>query len=200
SRHHAGDLRGDPARACEPDPVWLALRAAGYSCLGGAVVFWYRACCRGPGHGPADLRVSTRVERSGASNGPGPALPRATDARTRALGNYWAGISAVTQRAIASALSSLDQLSDRAAVRPGQRWDRDQWRVPVPRLHLADHPRNPAWLCRWQADRHRRHFIAGHPAQPGPAATTGRLGRRRWRRRDRGYRVHRVPADRHSCL
>ena len=38
--------------------------------------------------------------------------------------------------------------------------------------------------------------LAGHAAEPRPAAAAGRLGRRRRRRRDRRHRLHRLAADR----
>ena len=111
-----------------------------------------------------------------------------------------AGLGDLAQRAAAAAVPPVDELRDRAAVRPRQRRHRDQRRVPRPGVHLADHARHPGRLRPRQAARHHRLGLAGHAADPRPAAAAGRLGGRRRRRRDRRHRLHRLAADRHARL
>ncbi len=84
-----------------------------------------------------------------------PRLPRAADPRTRAVGAVGAAGGDLAERAPAAALPPVDELRDRAALRARQHRDRDRRRLPLERLHLADHARDPGRLRARQAGRDR---------------------------------------------
>ena len=178
-------------------------------------------CCSASRPGsPSRVAVSTRSSSAWRwalltyAYAPRPRRPGAGDAACSALfreqptpelariGAGRADRGAVAERAAADALPPVDQLRDRAAVRPGQRRHRDRRRLPRPAPFaspitlgilvgyvvgkpVGDRRRRPGWSTRLS----RR-----------PAAAAGRLGGRRGQRHDRRHRLHRLAADRHPRL
>ena len=92
-------------------------------------------------------------ERARGGDRAGAAVPRAADAGTRALGERRPHLDAVAQRAAADVLPPVDELSDRSAVRAGQRRHRAQRQLPAHGLHGTDHARRAGRLRRRQAGR-----------------------------------------------
>ena len=155
------DPRRDPRRAGGAHPLRpQLLRARVLRARRGDVGRAVRVRRR-PGRGrphrrSADVRVSRRARRPRAGERPLPDLPRAADAGAGARGAARARGGDLAERAAAAALPPVDELRDRAAVRPRQRGDRHQRRLPRARVHVADHARDPLRLPPRQAQRHRR--------------------------------------------
>ena len=115
----------------------------------------------GSSMGLLDVRVSGRRAATSSarpiSSGsfreqPTPELERTARAR--------APVCDLAERAAAAALPPVDELRDRAALRARQRRHRDQRRLPLARVHVADHARHPRRLRRRQAGRDHRHVVA----------------------------------------
>ena len=152
-----------------PDPQWPHLRAAGDHGVGRGPALGHRPGRGRPGHGPADLRLPRRADRSGTGQRPVPQLPRAAHPRTGPVSQRRAHLRPVPERAAPAPLPSLDQLRHRPAVRAGQRRDRAQRQFPGPRVRLPDHAGHPDRVRGRQTRRDRWRVLAAHPAQPGPA-------------------------------
>ena len=160
--------------------------------LGGAVRVGRRPRRPGPGDRPDRRRLPGGARRAGAGDEPLPQLPRAADAGAGPLRPGRAARGRLAERPPAAALPPVDQLRDRAALRPRQRRHRDRRRLPLAGLLLADHAGDHLRLRARQAGRRDRGLGAGDVAEPGPAAPAGRLGGDRRRRRDRRDRLHRL--------
>ena len=102
----------------------------------------------------------------------------------------------LAERAAAAALSPVDELRDRAALRARERGHRDQRWVSLPRVRLADHPRDPHRLRRGETGWDRRHRLARDEAERRTVAAAGGVGCGRGRGRHRGYRLHHLALDR----
>jgi hypothetical protein len=63
----------------------------------------------------------------------------------------------------------MDELRDRARLRPREHRYRGQRRLAVASLNLADHARDLAGLRHRQAGRHHRRLLACHAAERAPA-------------------------------
>ena len=87
-------------------------------------------------------------------------------------------LGAFAERPAAAAVPPLDELPDRAVVRPGQRRDPDQRELPGPGFHLAGHARDPARLRRREAGRHRGHGLAASPGSAAAGSSRRSAGRR----------------------
>ena len=184
----------DPAGARLPERASLSARRY---CLLGSVPQVGRGPDRGrPDLRAADLRVLGQPGVPGAGIRGVPDVPRAAHRRAGPVGAQRGAHRDLAERPAGPAVPPVDQLRHRAAVRAGQRGDRAERRVPGQRLHLAGHARHPGRLPGGQAARHGRVRVAGHQAQPRPAAALRRLGRGGRRRDGRRDRLHRVPADR----
>ena len=79
--------------------------------------------------GLADVRLAGDARRPRARHRPLPAVPRAADARARALGAARRGVGDLAERAPAAALPPVDELRDRPAVRARQRGHRVERRL-----------------------------------------------------------------------
>ena len=189
------DRRGpDPAGARLPERASLSARRY---CLLGSVPQVGRGPDRGrPDLRAADLRVLGQPGVPGAGIRGVPDVPRAAHRRAGPVGAQRGAYRDLAERPAGPAVPPVDQLRHRAAVRPGQRGDRAERRVPGQGLHLAGHTRHRGRLPGRQAARHGRVRVAGHQAQSRPGAAIRRLGRGGRRRDGRRYRLHRVPADR----
>ena len=115
---------------------------------------------RRPRDGPPGLRLPGSAIDSRTRDGALPRVPRATDGGLGARRRSGAQVSDFAQRTVAAALSSLDELPDRAAVRARERGHRARPGLPGAGLQLADHARDPARLRRRQARRHSRLLVA----------------------------------------
>ena len=71
-----------------------------------------------------------------------------------------ASVGDLPERAAAAAVPPVDELRDRAALRARERGHRDQRRLPLACVHLADHARDPDRL-------RRRASRSASPAPPG---------------------------------
>ena len=87
-----------------------------------------------------------------------------------------AALGDLAERAAAAALPPVDELRDRAAVRAGERRDRDQRRLSLARVQVSDHARHHRRLRRRQARRNRGVDVARHAAEPRADAAAGGLG------------------------
>ena len=137
---------------------------------------------------------------SRTGDGAVPRVPRAAHGGARALRGCAATGRNTAERAAAAALPPVDELRGRAALRPGERRDRDQRRRRGACVQLSDHARDPVRLHAGQAARGPRQHVAGDAAQPRPAEASGRLGDRRRRWHDCRRRIHRVTPDRDARL
>ena len=95
--------------------MWAALLASGVDPIVAGLVIGLSASAYAPG-----------AHRPRRGHGAGPAVPRAADLGTGADGHCRPDVDAVAERAAAILLPPVDELPDRAAVRPGQRRYRAQ--------------------------------------------------------------------------
>ena len=191
----ARHARGRASSACgEGSSTPLSARRCGSRSSSRASTPWSSASS----FGLADVRVPGRPRRSRARDRPVPAVPRAADARARALRLSVGLESAISPNERLQHLyhpwSSYVIVPLFALANAG---------IPIdagflePRVHLARDARHP---------RRRTSLgkpvgivgalVARHAAQPRPAAAAGRLGGARRRRRGRRHRLHRLAADR----
>ena len=83
-------------------------------------------------------------------------------------------IGAIPQCQVGTAVPPVDQLPDRAALRPCQRRNPGRRQPPFPRLHLTGNPGHFRWLC-------RREAFWGHVhLRPRPQVDSGGGCARRW--------------------
>ena len=106
----------------------------------------------------------------------------------------------LTQRAAPAPLPPVDQLRDRAALRPGQRRRRAQRRRPPRRRLVAGHHRHHPRPRGRQAARHHRHDLARHPAPARRLPADRALAAARRGGHRRRHRLHRVAAHRRHLL
>ena len=121
---------------------------------------------------PAGVRVAGRARRPGARHRPVPCVPRAATPELARSGPVGRPHRHLAERAPAGGVPPLDELRDRAAVRPGERRHRDRRRLPLARVHVDHHARHPDRLRGGQADRRRRHRRGWSPSSA--AAGCGR--------------------------
>ena len=138
-----------------------------------------------------------RPARSCAGRGRVAPVPRGADARVRPHRQPHAGADDLAQRAPAAPVPPVDQLRDRAALRPRQRRRRARRRRRSGNAASAPIlPRHRRRAGGRQAARHPRRHLAGLPALARrfpahrPVAAAGRRGHRG------RHRVHRVAAHR----
>lgn len=171
-------LRRRPAGATHPrhaNP--RAVRAAGHGDLGGTPEVRGGPGGDRPRDGSADLCPPGGAPRPGTCQQAVQTLPRTADPRTRALGATSDRLYALPQRPPPADAAPLDELCDRAAVRPRQRGHHSQRRSVGRCLHVAGHPRHPVRLCPRQAAGHLRRDLAHDTRQRWAPAPAGRLGR-----------------------
>ena len=130
--------------------------------LGGAARVGRRAGRARGRDGAAGLRQAGPALESRTRDRAVSRVSRAADRRAGALGRRRDQVGDADKRAAAAAVSPVDELRDRPAVRARERGDRDRQRLPGARRHVADHARDPARLRRRQADRHPRRLMAAH--------------------------------------
>src|SRR4029453_17239014 len=90
-----------------------------------------------------------------------PRVPRTTHGGLGTRGRRGAQVGDLAQRTVAAPVSPFDELLDRATVRPGERGDCDQRRLPRTGVQLADYARDSGRLRRRQAGRNPRLLVAG---------------------------------------
>ena len=191
-------VRAAAARGQVPAAAALGVRGPRHRDVGRAADQRGRPGGGGPGHRARRAGVHAGARRTGGRDGAGPPFPRAADTRIRPFGAGGPGVRSFTERTSADVLPPVDQLRDRAVVRPGQRGNRGERGVPGPGVRGPGHARRADRLRGRQADRRDRQFLGRHPAEPraDPPADRGRRGGREWHhRRDR---LHGGAADRHA--
>ena len=206
---YSGDVwsRPSPSPVALLVPSWLS-RAAGVrvglvyaaarrGALGGAPEVGRRPDPGGARDGPADLRLPGAAHRPRARERPLPPVPGAADAGAGPVGPGRPADRHLAERAPAAALPPLDELRDRAAVRPRERRDRGRRRASS-RTRSPRRSRSGSWSATSSASRSAWSASAWlvTAAQPRPAAAAGGLGGGRRRRHGRGHRLHRVDPDR----
>ena len=128
--------------------------------VGRAVQVGHRPGHRGPRDRARDERLPALARGPRARDRAHALVPRAADARARALGAAGRALGDLAQRAPAVQPAPVDELRDRAAVRARQRRHPRDRRPARRRGHLADHARDLLRLRRRQAARHPRRLMA----------------------------------------
>ena len=157
------------ARSYRNGPLYLLV---GIACLGGVPQVG-----RGPDRGrpdlrAADLRVLGQPGVPGAGLRGVPDVPRAAHRRAGPVGAQRGAYRDLAERPAGPALPPVDQLRHRAAVRPGQRGDRAERRVPG-QAPTPRRSRSASWSVTWWASRSARPGARGW----SPSSATAGCGR-----------------------